>query len=496
MSLRSIACLIVFAGTTVAQFSFAPSTALPAAQEPEGVVIADFNGDARADLAVAVDTQDRVLVFFNGGAGQLTLGATVLLGFNAGAAGLAAGDFDADGDQDLAVTLHNQNQVRILNNLGGTFVAGASISVGVDPRGLIAVDLEGDLDVDLVTSNRSGNTVSVLRNGGGGVFAAATTITVGQEPRDVAAADFDRDGDLDLAVSDHDSRDIAILTQNAGTFGAPQFLSVGFQLRPEGLTAADLDGDGNADVAVATSGNGLNFVSVFMNQGGVLSGPVNFPAGGQDPADVVAADFDSDGDLDIACANTDSHTVTLLANGGAATFSAPQVLAAGTEPERLAVGDLTGNGVPDLAVSNKLSSDVRVFLNQAGPPAGGASVTQVTPPTIGTFSSLALSSPGDGGRAYQFALSGGTSPGILLSDGRTVPLNDDWIFQLTTSLGNPFVANGIGALSALGTANVGLAIPNQLSLIGTSVFAGFVVFDATASAGVRTISPALQVTFN
>jgi hypothetical protein len=64
-------------------------------------------------------------------------------------------------------------------------------------------DLDGDGKPDLVVANGSDNTVSLLRNIGGGTFAAKVAYPTGMGPNSVVAADLNGDGKPDLAVADY-----------------------------------------------------------------------------------------------------------------------------------------------------------------------------------------------------------------------------------------------------------------------------------------------------
>ncbi len=352
----------------IAQFSFNAGIGYPAPERPDGVAAADFNGDGFADLAVATETPNKVSFLFNNGDGTFAAPVNVLTGGGTGPGFVAVGDFDGDGDFDVAVALKNIGVVRVLVNTGGTFSAGSNTTVGDEPRWIATGDLDGDGDLDMAVINRGDDSMTVLLNDGTGSFTTST-VAVGADPRSVALGDFDRDGDSDAAVANHDDRTIGIFANNGtGGLTLAATLSVGAQLRPDGLVASDLTGDGHTDLAAATSGNGLNFASVFVNTAGGLTGPANYAIGGANPVSIAVGDLDSDGDADLATVNQDSANVSLLANNGTGAFGASMQLAVGATPQHLAMHDLTGNGTPDIAVSNRDSNSVTVLLNAAAPP--------------------------------------------------------------------------------------------------------------------------------
>jgi len=79
--------------------------------------------------------------------------------------GVSAGDFDIDGDLDLAVTNAYSNNVSIFRNNGdATFQSVANFGVGSQPVPVFAADLDGDSICDLAIANEISNDVSVLIN--------------------------------------------------------------------------------------------------------------------------------------------------------------------------------------------------------------------------------------------------------------------------------------------------------------------------------------------
>jgi hypothetical protein len=358
--------LVALAGSASAQFVFSPAVSVPVGNQPEGVVLADLNGDGSVDLAATSDALDKVTIHFGAGDGTFAAPIVVLTGGGTSPHALVSGDLDGDLDLDLAVTLKGVNQVRVLRNDGGSFVLAGSTAVGDDPRDLAIGHLDANGVLDLVTSNRDGNSMTVLLNNGTGAFAATTT-ALGMEPRAVAIGRLDADADLDLAVSSNDAERVDLyLNSGAGTFTAGTQLSTAPR-GPEGLVLADLDQDGDDDLAVAASGGGLNLALVWVHDGaGGFAGPVGYATGGLDPSEIAAADFDLDGDTDLATVNTNSNTVSLLPNVGGASYGAATTFAVGTTPQSIAIGDVDGNGGTDIAVTNDVTGDASILLNGKG----------------------------------------------------------------------------------------------------------------------------------
>jgi hypothetical protein len=113
------------------------------------------------------------------------------------------GDFDGDGDNDF-MTLASFSSCLFIKNQGNLNFTSESISV-TGALGLAAMDYENDGDLDLVTVNDQlqTNGITVLLNDGLGSFTARENcyfpFATGL-PRSVVASDFDQDGKTDIAI--------------------------------------------------------------------------------------------------------------------------------------------------------------------------------------------------------------------------------------------------------------------------------------------------------
>jgi len=123
---------------------------------------------------------------------------------------VALGDFNGDGNVDLAVTTFHSNSVRVLLGRGdGTFSPPKSFLVGSEGAGaVVTADFNGDgiLDLAVLTGSypKSGHAAVLLGNGDGS-FQAPANFHVRLNPFSLTVADFNHDGKPDLAAINGDS---------------------------------------------------------------------------------------------------------------------------------------------------------------------------------------------------------------------------------------------------------------------------------------------------
>ncbi|MFN0244341.1 MAG: FG-GAP repeat domain-containing protein [Planctomycetota bacterium] len=323
---------------------FEPNTAYSLQISNRCAVGGDFDGDGDFDIAATNYSNLTFGVSVNLGDGSFALPVAFPVGSSP--IGIAAGDVDGDGHVDCAVTSELGEKVYLLLNDGGGggglgFAAPVPYQVGAGPRAVAFGDVDGDLDLDLAVVSAGAAVVSILRNDGHGVFGLAQPYAAGNFPCALVLDDLDGDGDLDLAVADRDNRFVRILRNDgSGAFGAqvPYFCGQ----TPFAVCAADLDGDGDKDLAVTL---GDFRTSILENDGNASFTAVASLVGGREA--IVAADFDLDGDIDLAASQ--AHFVAVIENHGDATFEAPVVHATGSDSNSIIAGDLDEDGDLDLA---------------------------------------------------------------------------------------------------------------------------------------------------
>lgn len=114
---------------------------------------------------------------------------------------MTRGDFNGDGDSDLA--LIGGGKLVIMTSLDGHGLEpAATLQV---PGGFAAVgDFNGDQDPDIALASRASDSVSILLGEPGFAFSAPSSIAVAPDPSAIAIGDFNGDGDPDLVTSNSD----------------------------------------------------------------------------------------------------------------------------------------------------------------------------------------------------------------------------------------------------------------------------------------------------
>ncbi|MGH9551279.1 MAG: FG-GAP repeat domain-containing protein, partial [Terriglobales bacterium] len=296
---------------------------------PTSIAVGDFTGDGRLDLAVgspvngiSLNPQSEVSILVNNGSGGFQAGQSFVVGpLQTVPISIAVADFNDDARLDLAVAMNNTSNLVICQGNGdGTFSVVNLPGVGGNPTWVVAGDFNGDGKPDLMVANNADSTVSVLLGNGDETFSSGAVYPVGVHPTNLALADLNGDGKLDVGVVNNgDSNSQVFLGEGDGTFRSGSY-RVG--ANPTGITSGDFNKDGFPDLAVF---NGDATVSILLGDGhGGFKTVSPFPGcGSSSPltGPIVAGDFNQDGKVDLVTSCRSLGSVSVFTGNGDGTFN-------------------------------------------------------------------------------------------------------------------------------------------------------------------------------
>ncbi len=324
---------------------------------PQDVAAASFRNNGIIDLVVAT-ANNTVSVLLGSGSG--TYPTHVEYSVPGHPANILIGDFNGDGKMDIATVDPYQSEISVLlGNGDGTFQPHVEAPTGNHPVGFAAADVNGDGILDLVVADYNDNEVAILIGFGDGTFHLPVNYGTGSGPSGVTIGDFNGDGKLDLAVANNGDTTVAILLGNGdGTFQGP--IPFPTAVGANSVTTGDFNGDGKLDLAVGTSNKQ---VSILLGNGdGTFQNHLEYSIGA-DSVELLTADLNDDGKLDLISANYNDNTVSVLAGAGDGTFKPESIYPTNQGPAGLAIADFNNNGKLDIAAATANGNVVSVLTD-------------------------------------------------------------------------------------------------------------------------------------
>jgi Flp pilus assembly secretin CpaC len=358
-SLTSPVSQLAAAASTGNSSATFPRTDFNVGHSPSAVVVGDFNGDGKLDLAVANQGDNTVSILLGNGDGTFQAQSTFATGLGPDA--IVAADFNGDGKLDLAVANLTDNGISILSGNGdGTFTHASTITGINTPVAMISGDFRNTGKTDLAVVDQADGLVSVLLGNGDGTFANKIDTAVGRSPTALANGDFNGDGQLDLAVTNAGSNNVSVLLGNGdGTFRKQ--ITFGTGTAPSAIAATDFNSDGRLDLAVTNKSD--NTFSIFLGNGDGTFGTATSFTTDAGPTALLTASFASSAFPDLIVVCESANTLDVFLGLGSASFATPLTVPTGSSPVAIAKGDFLGTGLLDVAVANQGSNTVSVIVN-------------------------------------------------------------------------------------------------------------------------------------
>lgn len=344
---------------------------------PSAAVVGDFDRDGNLDV-VTSEAWGTVSVLKGDGAGHFAAPYITDAIDGHSHFSIATADFDHDDDLDIVVgnSSYQDQIINVMLNEGdGLFAAHSSYSTGHDSSGIdgLAVDdFNKDGNIDIAASSFGGG-VDIFEGDGQGGFQVSVMLALSNNPSFLVASDLDGDGDSDLVVTQHYGGKLSVaLGDGLGGFGtAVAYAPHG----SDGAAVVDIDGDGKVDVITPTT--------IALGHGdGTLAASQSIR--GHDGANSVAVGlFNEDSKPDIAIQNYFSRDVSVLVNQtGMLTLAHPSAIATIVDDDapqllRYSAGtDTTASARPGGVFG---ASFAVVATNARGNPVEGAVVTFSAP---------------------------------------------------------------------------------------------------------------------
>ena len=350
---------------------------LSSSTRPVMVSVADVNKDGNADILVANNGSGNVSVYLGDGKGGFSQASGSPFSAGQEPTDIATGNFNGDGNLDIAIANHGVKLVTVLLGNGkGQFSLAPGSPFNVEsnphPHGIAVADFNGDQKPDIAIDDWAENKVLVMFGKGDGSFQApGTKLDVGKMPyQRLRTADLNEDGHPDIVTSNFESASISVLSGDGhGHFARKDFSA---PVAPFGIAMADLNGDRHLDIGIAHySGHAAdrtrNGLSVLIGDGrGNFSLLKGSPfSTGQYPGTLAAGDLNSDGIADVVVPNYEDGTLTVyLCGRNGMTPAAYSPIRVGRTPQGVAIADLNHDGKGDIVVTQAEDNDVLVLLGK------------------------------------------------------------------------------------------------------------------------------------
>ncbi len=359
---------------------------------PRDVRLAQLDNDGDLDAVVYSAWEDVSLLhaqvaaslslYLGNGSGGLTRTQYLALGRGGD---VTSGDIDGNGDVDVIVSQRlgsgGADLIFVLDGMGDGTISATGTSYRVPASyaltgGLAVADVDGDLDLDLLTTGRhtgSGDGAVLVYANTAGVLSATVHDmgTPWNTVRSIDVGKLDGDGNVDIVIGEEDGRLVLAKGDGAGAFARAELGSQAAAVGGGALRLGDLNGDGRLDIVSASRslsgqidqslvhtlrGNGQGAFEV-QSVGGLSS------VGAKGSLRPLIADMNADGAVDTLLVHGSSDSVSVLTNQlhGFSTYGPGKPGKGGFVPQLTAQGYSTPGGAITINVTDAVGDTLGLF---------------------------------------------------------------------------------------------------------------------------------------
>ncbi len=287
-----------------------------------GLFIADIDNDNDQDIIGAAINDNEVAWWRNDGGNPIQWTKEVIDDNYGGAIYLCAEDINGDGHLDIIATAAIAHQVCWWSNSGGVPIQWTKhiiVSNYTEAHGIIAIDLDKDQKMDIVSTAAALNKISWWKNetGSGTSWIEQTVDNNFNYTQSVCAGDFNLDGHTDIVAAALNAHQIAWYKNDGGNpvQWTKNTIANNFSMA-HSVEVCEINGDSLPDILGAAYG--AHEISYWQNMGG---NPITWEKHSIDnsylgPLEVCAADIDCDGDVDVAGTSGIGDEVAWWSNEG------------------------------------------------------------------------------------------------------------------------------------------------------------------------------------
>jgi hypothetical protein len=327
------------------------------------VAAGEFGSDDAVDLAAGNNLEPRIALLRNGGPASFSLADEVTLpGGGGGIADVVVGDFDDDGALDVVAANPGGQRVGVALGDGQHQLAEPQVlDLGAAPHRRAVGAVIGNTHLDAVAATE--DHIVVLQGNGDGTLTENGFISTNARPVDLVAADINGDGNGDVLAA-LPSRNLVALYAGNGSGGSSTGPSVTGNA-PRALVLGRFTGAANPDLAVANADSVAVYPPV---PGGFAATPI--VTTGIVASRLFAAEITGDPFLDLIAVDLDAGVARGWPGDGTGRFSNDPRFAVdlGVPLGGAGFADLNGDTAIDLVLTDPATQELIIALNALPPP--------------------------------------------------------------------------------------------------------------------------------